>query len=106
MPTPEAGGPYTIELSDGERLTLRDVLIGEVWLCSGQSNMEMPVHGIPDQPVAGSAEAVREAASSPTGTKTRMYGKRCGRSWVNRKSRLPGRIKCVWKKNSVISCLP
>ena len=39
VPTPEAGGPYTIELSDGERLTLRDVLIGEVWLCSGQSNM-------------------------------------------------------------------
>lgn len=47
VPTPEAGGPYTIELSDGERLTLRDVLIGEVWLCSGQSNMEMPVHGFP-----------------------------------------------------------
>ena len=36
VPTPEAGGPYTIELSDGERLTLRDVLIGEVWLCSGR----------------------------------------------------------------------
>ena len=30
VPTPEAGGPYTIELSDGERLTLGDVLIGEV----------------------------------------------------------------------------
>ena len=43
VPTPAAGGPYTIELSDGEPLTLRDVLIGEVWLCSGQSNMEMPV---------------------------------------------------------------
>ena len=53
VPTPEAGGPYTIELSDGERLTLRDVLIGEVWLCSGQSNMEMPVHGFPNQPVEG-----------------------------------------------------
>ena len=45
VPTPEAGGPYTIELSDGETLKLRDVLIGEVWLCSGQSNMEMPVGG-------------------------------------------------------------
>ena len=30
VPTPQAGGPYSIELSDGERLTLRDVLIGEV----------------------------------------------------------------------------
>ena len=61
VPTPEAGGPYTIELSDGERLTLRDVLIGEVWLCSGQSNMEMPVHGFPNQPVEGSAEAIIRA---------------------------------------------
>ena len=66
MPTPEAGGPYTIELSDGERLTLRDVLIGEVWLCSGQSNMEMPVHGFPNQPVEGSAEAIiRARAATP-----------------------------------------
>jgi sialate O-acetylesterase len=31
--------------SDGEELTLKDVLIGEVWICSGQSNMEMPVEG-------------------------------------------------------------
>ena len=66
VPTPEAGGPYTIELSDGERLTLRDVLIGEVWLCSGQSNMEMPVHGFPNQPVEGSADAIiRAKAATP-----------------------------------------
>ncbi|UVR72857.1 hypothetical protein NXX35_17435 [Bacteroides xylanisolvens] len=32
--TPEAGGPYTIRISDGEELILDDVLIGEVWLCS------------------------------------------------------------------------
>lgn len=66
VPTPEAGGPYTIELSDGETLTLRDVLIGEVWLCSGQSNMEMPVHGFFNQPVEGSADAiVRAKAATP-----------------------------------------
>ncbi len=35
-----AGGPYTLELTDGEqRIVLDDVLAGEVWLCSGQSNM-------------------------------------------------------------------
>jgi sialate O-acetylesterase len=39
--TPEAGGPYTVTLSDGEKLVLDNVLIGEVWFCSGQSNMEM-----------------------------------------------------------------
>lgn len=43
--TPKAGGPYSITISDGKPLTLSDVLIGEVWLCSGQSNMEMPVEG-------------------------------------------------------------
>ena len=46
--TPSAGGPYTITISDGEPVTLTNVLIGEVWLCSGQSNMEMPVKGLGD----------------------------------------------------------
>lgn len=40
------GGPYAIEIKGkNNRITLQNVLIGEVWLCSGQSNMEMPVHG-------------------------------------------------------------
>ena len=43
--TPKAGGPYTVTVSDGDPLTLKNVLSGEVWLCSGQSNMEMPVKG-------------------------------------------------------------
>ncbi|WP_129594527.1 sialate O-acetylesterase [Seramator thermalis] len=37
--------PYTITFSDGEKLTLKNILIGEVWLASGQSNMEMPLNG-------------------------------------------------------------
>src|SRR5690349_15583981 len=45
MPTPSYGGPYTLKISDGELLTLNNVLIGEVWVCSGQSNMEMPLGG-------------------------------------------------------------
>lgn len=45
--TPKAGGPHTIAISDGGAQTVRlgDVLVGEVWICSGQSNMEMPVAG-------------------------------------------------------------
>lgn len=43
--TPNAGGPYTITFDDGDKTTLTDVYSGEVWLCSGQSNMEMPVGG-------------------------------------------------------------
>ena len=35
------GGPYTMSISSGkETLTYSDVMLGEVWLCSGQSNME------------------------------------------------------------------
>lgn len=56
--TPEAGGPYSLEISDGEAIVLNDILIGEVWFCSGQSNMEMPVRGFDNQPVEGSAEAI------------------------------------------------
>jgi sialate O-acetylesterase len=42
--TPSAGGPHTIAISASSgSITLKDVLLGEVWLCSGQSNMEMPV---------------------------------------------------------------
>lgn len=47
--TPAAGGPYTITLKSGqEELVLSDVLIGEVWLCSGQSNMEWGLAGAMD----------------------------------------------------------
>lgn len=60
LPTPEAGGPYEINLSDGESLTLRNVMLGEVWICSGQSNMEMPMKGFKNQPVEnGNLDAAR-----------------------------------------------
>ena len=36
LATPVAGGPYEITFNDGERLTLKNVLVGEVWFCSGQ----------------------------------------------------------------------
>ena len=43
--TPSFGGPYMITLNDGDEVKLNNVLIGEVWVCSGQSNMEMPLAG-------------------------------------------------------------
>jgi len=39
--TPKAGGPYSIKIIGSNEIILKDILIGEVWLCSGQSNMEM-----------------------------------------------------------------
>lgn len=45
LPTPSYGGPYNISISDGEVTKLSNVLVGDVWVCSGQSNMEMPLAG-------------------------------------------------------------
>lgn len=56
-----AGGPYEITISDGKPVKLENVLIGEVWLCSGQSNMEMPVKGFKNQPVLNSADILVNA---------------------------------------------
>jgi sialate O-acetylesterase len=56
--TPLAGGPFEITISDGTTLRLKNVLIGEVWVCSGQSNMEMPMKGYMNQPITGSNEAI------------------------------------------------
>lgn len=52
--TPKADGKrHTITLSDGKLLKLENILLGELWLCSGQSNMEMPMKGFKNQPVDG-----------------------------------------------------
>jgi hypothetical protein len=44
--TPAAGGPYTITFNGQNTVVLDNILIGEVWICSGQSNMEMMSNGV------------------------------------------------------------
>ncbi|MDR1169751.1 MAG: sialate O-acetylesterase, partial [Prevotellaceae bacterium] len=57
--TPEASyTPYTLTVSDGKPVLLKNVLIGEVWICSGQSNMEMPMKGYYNQPIEGGPDAI------------------------------------------------
>ncbi|WP_430438151.1 sialate O-acetylesterase [Pontibacter chitinilyticus] len=43
-----AGGPYTMEINGSNRITVKDILLGDVWLCSGQSNMvhQMKLHNV------------------------------------------------------------
>lgn len=50
IPTPKAGGPYEISISDGEPLTLHQVLVGEVWLYAGEDNLGLlsPGAAIPE----------------------------------------------------------
>jgi hypothetical protein len=43
LSTGKAGGPYTIEVRGSNSIDIRDVWLGEVWLCSGQSNMNYPI---------------------------------------------------------------
>ncbi len=42
----EAGGPHTMKIQASNSLTVSNILIGDVWLCSGQSNMELPVRRV------------------------------------------------------------
>jgi sialate O-acetylesterase len=62
--TPVAGGPFSITISDGQPVTLRNVMIGEVWVCSGQSNMAMTMKGYPTQPVIGSNEFIATSTNN------------------------------------------
>ncbi len=39
----QAGGPYAMEITSSNLVTVNDIMIGDVWLCSGQSNMELPM---------------------------------------------------------------
>jgi len=64
--TPEAGGPYTLSISGGDTtITIKNVLIGEVWFCSGQSNMEMPVAGWPPADTIMHSAGTISSASIP-----------------------------------------
>ena len=62
--TPKAGGPYNITVTGSSKILLNDVLIGEVWFCSGQSNMEMPLKGRVNEPTGGSNELILNSEDS------------------------------------------
>ena len=50
LPPQEAGGPYSIEISaDPFQKVIRNILVGDVWVCSGQSNMQLPMARVKDQ---------------------------------------------------------
>ncbi len=63
--TPAAGfTPYSLTISDGKPIVLKNILIGEVWVCSGQSNMNMRMRGCPDGPIEGGPEAILLSSNS------------------------------------------
>jgi sialate O-acetylesterase len=69
--TPVAGGPYEIKIKGKDsEITLKNILIGEVWVCSGQSNMEMPLMGWPPKDTIEHSEREIKNAKYP---KIRMF---------------------------------
>ena len=46
-----AGGPYEMKISGKNDIVIKDILVGEVWICSGQSNMEWPLSQVNNTPL-------------------------------------------------------
>lgn len=64
-PRPAGGGAYTLTVSGTNTITLNDLLMGDVWLASGQSNMEMPLLGFPGSAVLKNGPEEIKAANHP-----------------------------------------
>jgi sialate O-acetylesterase len=56
-----AGGPYQLTVRSNNTVTLSNILVGNVWLTSGQSNMEIPLKGFPATMVKDSAKTIASA---------------------------------------------
>lgn len=60
--TSQAGGPYSVMVKGKDsECSFANVMLGEVWICSGQSNMEMSMSSGPSQPIIGGPEAIAQA---------------------------------------------
>jgi sialate O-acetylesterase len=65
LPPLPAGGPYEVKVSGSSAITLEDVLVGDVWFASGQSNMEMPLKGFTGSAAINNSEAEIRSATNP-----------------------------------------
>lgn len=65
----EAGGPYQMAIQGSNQLTLKNIMVGEVWVCSGQSNMELPMDRVKErypEVVASASESDIRQFAVPT----------------------------------------
>lgn len=72
-----ADGPHELVISGSNSITIKDVLIGDVWLCSGQSNMNIPF-GQMSQPI----ENREQEMASATFPQIRHFGEQGGQQWL------------------------
>src|SRR5580692_2637648 len=83
FPAMEAGGPYELTISGSSTIKLEDILIGEVWLCSGQSNMEFGMGNLKDS-------ATEIAQANHPNIRLLLVG----RSWTNEPQ---SNVDATWK---------
>ena len=90
LETGAAGDNYSMTVKSGrEKLVVSDIALGEVWICSGQSNMQMPIGGFGFQEVEGATEAILEAPV--TASDVRVFDIRTGKCKQPQKD-----VECVW----------
>lgn len=65
LPPEPAGGPYTVTIEGTNTITLTDVMIGDVWFASGQSNMQLPLMGFPGSAVVTNGQEEIRNATQP-----------------------------------------
>ena len=63
LKTPSAGGNFTLKIKGNNEIEVKNIIMGEVWLCSGQSNMQMPMEGWEKQPIVGGTEDIAASAN-------------------------------------------
>jgi sialate O-acetylesterase len=61
LPALKAGGPYDMEITGSNRILIKNILIGDVWVCSGQSNMELPMERVKEKYAAVIAQSTNPA---------------------------------------------
>ena len=96
LPALDAGGPYSLTLRSGrETVTFTDVMVGEVWLCGGQSNMELALvnaAGGPEENAAASDPLLRFYTVPEAATAEEAAVNENGTSWI---TAAPGAVGCV-----------
>lgn len=98
--TGDAGGPFEITVTDKDgAVKIQNVLLGEVWFCAGQSNMEMPMRGFSRQPLTGTNDVIARAKAS---TPIRMFiSDSKNGEWVRQFSKTPLETnKGAWFENT------
>jgi sialate O-acetylesterase len=61
LPAQKAGGPYDMEIRGRNQILVKNILIGDVWVCSGQSNMELPMERVKEKYTAVIAQSANPA---------------------------------------------